>query len=138
MYVLDLGLFTNGLNATLLVLTIWGPAPTPNPNAQQRVASGSGMITPTSQPSRVRCWLPAPNVTQPSGFYYFKIGLASGRPAALIDPGAWTRAAGEDCIKARAALSQSGVFSARNELMETPLKCVELVMAYKRAISRER
>lgn len=90
-----------------------------SPRASQGVASGSGMHTPNSN---ANSWYPAPNVEQPTGFYDGKTELKSGRPAALIDPGAWTSAAGEDNIKALASKAKSCGYSARNELMETPLK----------------
>ena len=63
-------------------------------------------------------WYPAPNTPQPQGYFYAKTGLPDGRPAALIDPGAWTSANG----RALAVAAYKNGYKSSQKKMETPLK----------------
>ena len=49
----------------------------------------------TSTTSVAFPWFAAPT-DQPKGYFYAKTELADGSPAALVDPGAWTSAGGQD------------------------------------------
>ena len=82
---------------------------------------GSEQAVPSYEP--LFCpWYPAPDVDQPVGFFFGRTELRDGRSAALIDPGAWTSAAGEDAITALAETCAKSGYKPQNVLMYVPLK----------------
>ena len=72
-------------------------------------------------PDFVAPWYPAPNIQQPSGYYYAKTELGNGEIAALIDPGAWTSAAGEINGRGLTVTSLKHGYKPSQKKMETPL-----------------
>ena len=66
-------------------------------------------------------WFTAPT-EQPAGYFYAKTELPSGRPAALVDPGAWTSAGGQEKSRALATIAAQHGYQLSQRKMDTPLK----------------
>ena len=86
------------------------------------VADGAEMHTRQESFHSTYPWYPAPDTQQPAGYFYAKTELASGEPAALIDPGAWTSAGGELNGRKLAIAATKAGFKPTQKKMETPLK----------------
>ena len=82
-----------------------GEAPTPGTASGTQMPMSASFIAGSP-------WVPAPGCEQPTGVYYGKAELQNGRPAALIDPGAYTSAAGETAINQIAATAHKKGYSA--------------------------
>ena len=67
-------------------------------------------------------WFTAADSPQPQGYFYAKTELPNGKPAALIDPGAWTTASGEDNGRALAVEARKSGYKSSQMKMSVPLK----------------
>lgn len=67
-------------------------------------------------------WYPAPDTIQPEGCFYGKTELKDGSPACLIDPGAYTSAAGELSIRRLAVEALRAGYKSSETSMPVPLK----------------
>ena len=86
------------------------------PPAREESFSSAHSATSVAYP-----WFTAPT-EQPAGYFYAKTELPSGRPAALVDPGAWTSAGGQEKSRALAIIAAQHGYQLSQRKMDTPLK----------------